>query len=84
MQARIATEELAVDWTSRFVWLHALGSRRSRGVAESDPAGMGTAFGLDAATPDTDHAVVEARSNAEGGPAARPSWAARVVRRSGR
>ena len=68
-----------MNWSARFSWLAALRGRRAPRSTETDPADMGTAFGLDAsfespATLPPGHTLP---------PAALSSLESRLIRRSG-
>ena len=68
-----------MNWSARFSWLTALRRQRAPRSDETDPAEMGTAFGLDAsfeprATLPPSHALP---------PAALSSLESRLIRRSG-
>jgi hypothetical protein len=72
-------------WPPGTRWLAALATgRRRRAVEDDDPAGMGTAFGLDASTLlDSELAAEMARLTAPGGLATPVSHLeSRLVRRS--
>ena len=72
-------------WLPGTRWLAALATgRRRRAARDDDPAGMGTAFGLDASTMlDSELAAEMARLTAPGSLAASPTHLeSRLVRRS--
>ena len=69
-----------MNLASTMAWLGSFGRRRRGRGAATDPANMGTAFGLDAITPQRVDLV--APGSQRTGAAACPAWDRRVVRRS--
>lgn len=69
-----------MNLASTLGWLRSFGRRRGRRGAAIDPADMGTAFGLDAITPQRADVVSPRAQRTD--PVACPAWDRRVVRRS--
>ena len=69
-----------MDWSSSLAWLASLAARSDTRAESSDPADMGTAFGLDASMLSAGNSAYDAAGRADDH--ALEPWERRIVRRS--